>query len=74
MATPVFSAPSEVQPLGDMGVGYIQPNRICSNAMLAALSRAKPAQPQLVSSATACLRLKHSVQKPGSQKLTKGFR
>ena len=39
---------SGFQLLSDMGVGHVQPNRICSNAMLAAFARAKPPQPHLV--------------------------
>ena len=39
---------SASQQLADMGVGHIEPNRICSNAMLAAFARAKPPQPHLV--------------------------
>jgi len=35
--------------LKDMGVAHIHPNRICTNAMLAALSRAMPCQHELVS-------------------------
>ena len=49
----VEDKPSQV--LKDMGVAHIHPNRICTNAMLAALSRAKPCQPELVRQLHCCI-------------------
>ena len=55
-------SPPSIPLLSDMGVSHVVPNRICSNAMLAALARAKPAQFQLVSSSQhICARLKYAV-------------
>ena len=68
----VEDKPSQV--LKDMGVAHIHPNRICTNAMLAALSRAKPCQPELVGqshSFTCCRR--HEQQEMALQILRFGI-